>query len=323
MKINRIGISILAVSFAGAQLALAQSRAGNGTGVVTTTPTYSAPTTTTTTMYQYSGPTIKDAAAQAIQNSSNGKNMALAAAGVTGAGALATCPNPASATMCKLFVAGLAASMASTLFMGNASSQSQGTYDAVTGTTDVQNPNGIRTEDETPSLKPSNLSDNPDWIVATKAKTTLESQGWKLDPKGKSATTPSGTVIPASALNSASGMASVGASPSDILSFQSAMKKIEEKAGKLSKSGAYGSMFDDAAGGGGGGGGSKSASATIPYLPPIPSGPKLGINRDPAQVAGMKKDYNGSPIGVAGDSLFDMVDRRYKLHQENGSFLGP
>jgi hypothetical protein len=205
--------------------------------------------------------------------------------------------------------------------MKDASNQSIGTYKAVDAANDVQNPNGIRTEDETPALKPSNLSDNPDWIMATNAKTKLENSGWKIDSKGKSVTTPDGTVVPASALNSASGMAAAGASASDILAFQNAMKKVEEKAAKLNKTAVDGSMFDDA--GGGGGGGSKSASAATPYLPPIPSGPKLGINRDPAQVAGMKKDYNGSPIGVAGDSLFDMVDRRYKLHQENGSFLSP
>jgi hypothetical protein len=321
MKINPIGISIFSICFIGANFAQAQNRAGSGTGVVTTTPTYSATTTTTTTMYKYSGPTIKDAAAQAIKNSNSGMNMAMAAAGITGAGVAATCWNPSTAAQCKLFAAGLAASMASTLFMKDASNQSLGTYKAVDAANDVQNPNGIRTEDETPALKPSNLSDNPDWITATNAKTKLENSGWKIDSKGKSVTTPDGTVVPASALNSASGMAAAGASASDILAFQNAMKKVEEKAAKLNKSAVDGSMFDDA--GGGGGGGSKSASAATPYLPPIPSGPKLGINRDPAQVAGMKKDYNGSPIGVAGDSLFDMVDRRYKLHQENGSFLSP
>lgn len=49
--------------------------------------------------------------------------------------------------------------------------------------------------------------------------------------------------------------------------------------------------------------------------------PKIGINRNPNQVNGMAKLYNGEKIGVSGDSLFDMMNRRYKLHSERGSFI--
>jgi hypothetical protein len=120
-------------------------------------------------------------------------------------------------------------------------------------------------------------------------------------------------------------MAASGASPATIKEFTDAMNKGLAKAQEKAKATDNNtSMFADDGGGGGGGGKKGSAETTGGALgfPAMAEG-KIGINRDPAQVAGMKKDYNGSPIGVAADSLFDMVDRRYQLHQQNGSFLAP
>jgi hypothetical protein len=45
--------------------------------------------------------------------------------------------------------------------------------------------------------------------------------------------------------------------------------------------------------------------------------------RKPAQVSGLTKNFNGDPIGVAGDSIFMMMSRRYKLKSNQKSFLGP
>lgn len=44
--------------------------------------------------------------------------------------------------------------------------------------------------------------------------------------------------------------------------------------------------------------------------------------RKPASAAGLSKMYNGSPIGVAADSIFDMISRRYvKKDKEDKAFI--
>ncbi len=46
----------------------------------------------------------------------------------------------------------------------------------------------------------------------------------------------------------------------------------------------------------------------------------IGLNRDPSSLAGMQKNYNGDPIGVAADSIFLMMTRRYKVKESQESF---
>lgn len=45
--------------------------------------------------------------------------------------------------------------------------------------------------------------------------------------------------------------------------------------------------------------------------------------RDPASisVAGLTKNFNGDPIGVAADSIFQMMTRRYKLKEKQNTFI--
>jgi hypothetical protein len=45
--------------------------------------------------------------------------------------------------------------------------------------------------------------------------------------------------------------------------------------------------------------------------------------REPASVEGLAKDFNGELIGVAGDDIFKMMNRRYKLKSAQDSFIGP
>ncbi|QDK39169.1 hypothetical protein [Bdellovibrio sp. NC01] len=55
--------------------------------------------------------------------------------------------------------------------------------------------------------------------------------------------------------------------------------------------------------------------------------PKNGLGKnsgvDPTLVAGLTKNYNGEPIGVAADNIFSMVSRRYKLKESQESFIDP
>lgn len=48
---------------------------------------------------------------------------------------------------------------------------------------------------------------------------------------------------------------------------------------------------------------------------------KAGLGRDPSSLAGMQKNYNGDPIGVAADDIFNMMNRRYKTKESQDSFF--
>ena len=48
-----------------------------------------------------------------------------------------------------------------------------------------------------------------------------------------------------------------------------------------------------------------------------------GGARGPASAEGLAKDFNGELIGVAGDDIFKMMNRRYKLKTAQDNFLAP
>jgi hypothetical protein len=151
--------------------------------------------------------------------------------------------------------------------------------------------------------------------------------GMSFNSKANTVTTADGKVIKATDVASPAAMAASGMSQSMIDQVTAMEKKIEAKANaKLDKYGLNGKpVLGEEGGSGGGGGGSGGRGGSGAGTPDIAYGgaraPKLGINRDPAQVAGMQKDFNGEPIGVAGDSIFRMMTRRYKVKESQSSFL--
>ncbi|MBC7370671.1 MAG: hypothetical protein H7326_03845 [Bdellovibrionaceae bacterium] len=147
--------------------------------------------------------------------------------------------------------------------------------------------------------------------------------GMSYDPKTNTVTTADGKKYKGSDMTSAASMAAAGLSKSLIDQATEAQKKLEEKANKkMDKYGLNKTVNgEEGGGGGGGGGGSGHGTATAEYQLPVERGAKLGIDRDPAQVAGMQKDFNGEPIGVSGDSIFRMMTRRYKVKESQSSFL--
>ncbi len=81
-------------------------------------------------------------------------------------------------------------------------------------------------------------------------------------------------------------------------------------------------------GGGGGGGGAIAGAADDGSSAYAGAGGgkglgKTGLERDPSSLAGMSKNYNGEPIGVAADSIFLMMSRRYKVKESQESFFSP
>ncbi len=118
-------------------------------------------------------------------------------------------------------------------------------------------------------------------------------------------------------LASAGGMAAAGMSADQIAAVMAVAKKVDEKVGKGGALTAT-SGFDEG-GGGSGGGAAGTTSETAGGLGGGGHGSK--VDRSPAQVAGMSRDFNGEPIGVSGDSLFEMMNRRYKLKEKQNVFL--
>ena len=150
--------------------------------------------------------------------------------------------------------------------------------------------------------------------------------GFAYDPKTNTVTTMDGKKIKGKDLTSPSAMAAAGFSKSMIDSVSEAQKSLEEKANKKMDKYGLNKMVNGEEGGGGGGGsggsgGRSGEGNTADYQLPKESASKLGIDRDPAQVAGMQKDFNGEPIGVSADSIFRMMTRRYKVKESQSSFL--
>lgn len=98
-------------------------------------------------------------------------------------------------------------------------------------------------------------------------------------------------------------------------------KKIAEKI----KLGALTAANGYAEGGSSGGGGSGPAFPSGADAYGSGSGGSGGMGgsgatREPTNLAGMQKNYNGEPIGVSADSIFNMMTRRYKVKDSQESF---
>jgi len=148
---------------------------------------------------------------------------------------------------------------------------------------------------------------------------------YKVNPDG-SITTKSGKTFTADNFKDAASMAAAGMSPSDINMASNMMKGMgagsldPKKDLSIANAGsAFGSGFgDDAA--------AKNAAAGANA-----NGTNGALGKEDADAAkkrsiasaeGLSKDFNGELIGVSGDDIFKMMNRRYKLKTAQDSFLG-
>lgn len=146
----------------------------------------------------------------------------------------------------------------------------------------------------------------------------MANYGVKVDKNGN-ITLPNGKTINAKDVSSSAGMSALGGSPKDLAAFNNSVKA---EAKKLADKAKGGDTETDMFGGENSGGGAAAAAAAQMPGVPVAAAPRIGgIDRNPAQVAGMAVNLNGDKIGVAADSLFLMIDRRYELHKTRGSFL--
>jgi hypothetical protein len=279
------------------------------------------------------GSSIRDSAGDTSSSNKNGQLINMAMGGINlynGYKNLSQCEDCHSCCVIgAVYVAMGLMNMAQSKADGKTAGQAMGTF----GATDTNmgggyDPNAVNTLSKDPEIKQGIEFGNS--LASTSNPSNLAS--W--DPKTNTLTTASGHTVKASDLNSPAAMAAAGISPAMISDIMSTEKKIEESALKkveklgLNKTAVASTSSDDGFGGGGGGGGGggsmkpgSGGSDLHGYGGGAASGPKLGIDRDPAQVAGMQKNYNGEPIGVAGDSIFRMMTRRYKVKESQSTFL--
>ena len=135
--------------------------------------------------------------------------------------------------------------------------------------------------------------------------------------------TPDGKSYKASDFASQSAMAAAGvpngAALGAMAAYDAVQKKAAAKVEKMKIGASTESMgFDE---GGGSGGGSNTASASDSGGGYAAAATPVGVVRDPSSLAGMQKNYNGEPIGVAADSIFLMMNRRYKVKESQESFF--
>jgi len=159
-------------------------------------------------------------------------------------------------------------------------------------------------------------------FVASVTNVKPKDKGFSYDPATNTVTSASGKTLSGKDVSSSAAMAAAGVGKGVIdtvsqlneKALAAAMKKVESKYGKIAVNG-------EEMGAGGGGDGSSRGASTADAGMAMPGGAGLGVDRDPAQVAGMQKNYNGEPIGVSGDSIFKMMTRRYKTKESQNNFL--
>lgn len=161
---------------------------------------------------------------------------------------------------------------------------------------------------------------------AKKALQTTGIGGYKLDPKKKMIITPDGKQIPVGSLSTPEGLSKAGISPSAMKYGMEKAKKLEDEAMKKVTSKLAG--FDE---GGGGSSAQLNAKMEEPSLDlgsdPSSAGAGQGGSaaqdqgRNLASVAGLTKTYNGDPIGVSRDDIFQMMTRRYKVKEKQDAFF--
>jgi len=229
------------------------------------------------------------------------------------------CPHPASA--CVQSAVDAAFGVLS-IEQGNANNAAAGqaattSGESSIGTSDPTNPSGtVSYTTGTGTTTSADDAATTAFQAATSAQQALAAAGTTTSATG--ATAADGTSVGTGSVGSPAAMAGAGLPQSVIDSAMTTTAAIAKDVdAKLAASG----LMDG--GGGGGGGGGSMAPAEDPGKIVIVKGkpPVAAKKRDPAQMAGLQKNYNGEPIGVSQDDIFLMMNRRYLLKDSQDSFL--
>lgn len=145
-------------------------------------------------------------------------------------------------------------------------------------------------------------------------------QAKKMGIDGKNPVKINGKEYKASDFSSAESMAAAGLPKDMISSVAATAAKVEKEAIKRLGAQTATAGFDEGAAA------SHATTTASNFGGTNDNGTSLGygrVARDPAavNVAGLTKNFNGDPIGVSADSIFQMMTRRYKLKEKQNSFI--
>jgi hypothetical protein len=148
--------------------------------------------------------------------------------------------------------------------------------------------------------------------------------GVRADLRNGRITLPNGRTLSASDLGNPQALAAAGLSPDQIQSLGDIMKQIDSAAqravaarGGLDR-GSSGEEFDPA------GGGRAGAAGEAPILTAVTTmqrGPSSANPTGNVKAEGLRKMFNGEPIGTANDNLFAQISRRYDVVARRGDVI--
>ena len=140
---------------------------------------------------------------------------------------------------------------------------------------------------------------------------------------GKKFVGPDGKKYGPDDMMSANSMAAAGISKDGIAAISAELSKANKMAEEKYKlttpdfgfsEGGGGGAYDQSAAGGGADGNIDGGAGGQGHI-------EMGSMDARAATSGLTKDYNGDPIGVSNDSIFNMMARRYQLKERQDSFF--
>lgn len=266
----------------------------------------------------YATPTIKSGADDAAKDQSGGAgaNAAIGMALSAAAMALMMMEQTRPAGMALMMMAGMAMQQSGETAKKSASN---------TGTSNKVSYNPSSGDSGLTGVDPADPFGNPQSLTRTATyKTAIsnfkkaEALGMKYDPKTNTMSLPNGKQVALSE----SGMANAGLGSAALAAAKKEADKLSEKILSDMNKSLIGTMDADGSGSGSSASGNASSYEEEPmpgFAAPEPT--ESLADRSAASVAGMTKNFNGEPIGVAGDSLFDMVNRRYQRKEKQDFFI--
>lgn len=281
------------------------------------------PVPTTTLPNGYSANTSGNNGVQTTGRQSSGNNtMYMVAAGAMGAffgyKAIGACSSQNYA-MCALYTSGALLSVVAITKINKQKKSNDYMADAVTEGANPVDPNGNPTNPNNPNAgNPDGSPGSGDPVANINNNLNrLRQMGVTVNPDG-SVTTPDGKTRNFGDM-SPGALSRAGMSGGDIKNFMADVKAAQAKADAQARATDGNSeMFGETPGSGG-----SRGTITTGMPNTNPSGGRSGLDRNPAQVAGMSVSYGGEQIGVGADNIYMMIHRRYNLHREGGGFIDP
>jgi hypothetical protein len=282
---------------------------------------FSAPTTTAPQQRELpvttpTGPSIKQGSDDVAKGNKRAQLISQIIGGAliaVGVKQLPCCSNPGSGSCCAMAVMTIAMggqSLVQASNHGTTAGQGMDTSSLTNGFETGLDPNSV-TGQYTDGAKVGA-------VIPAQTLAQMEKSGVKLDPKTGKISLPNGKTINASDAGSTGAMASAGMSPSDISSLKSKVAAIEKDA--LAKTKLVVPTFGEEGPGGGGGQNTQTAAVDTSSYGGGGNRALASLNTK-ASTQGLSKTYKGEPIGIANDSIFNMMARRYQLKGRQDSFF--